>query len=160
MTWPASADGFARGCWLTNEWKRTRALKRGGGITILSLDDDSAESRFRCEPVDPGATAEELYDRHWALTLLGQVLEQLGHEMEAAGRAAEFEALKFSLTDGRQAYSDVAATLGISEGAVKVAVHRLRARYRELLRVGIAQTVATPADIEDELRDLLAALSG
>ena len=114
---------------------------------------------FGANPSIPGRLRRSSTDRHWALTLLGQVLEQLGHEMEAAGRAAEFEALKFSLTDGRQAYSDVAATLGISEGAVKVAVHRLRAHYRELLRAGIAQTVATPADIEDELRDLLSALS-
>jgi RNA polymerase sigma-70 factor (ECF subfamily) len=145
---------------LANEWKRTRTIKRGGHVAFLSLDDDSAESRYRREPVDPGATPEEVYDRQWALTLLDQVLAKLGAEMEASGRRDEFEALKFSLTDGRHAYAEVAATLGISEGGVKVAVHRLRARYREMIRAEIAETLATPGDIEAEMRDLLAALSG
>lgn len=144
---------------LANEWDKSRAKKRGGGVATISFDAMSAETRFRHEPADT-ETAEKLYDRRWALTLLDQVLARLREEMSAAGKLDLFEALKFSLTGGRTAYAEVAAALGMSEGAVKVAVHRLRERYRELIRAEIAETVATPAEVEDELRHLLAALSG
>ncbi len=144
---------------LANEWDRSRAKKRGGGVATLSFDAMSAESRFRHEPADT-ATAEKLYDRRWALTLLDQVLARLRAEMSAAGKVGHFDALKFCLTGDKTPYADVAAKLGMSEGAVKVAVHRLRERYRDLIRAEIAETVATPAEVEDELCHLLAALSG
>ncbi len=144
---------------LANEWDRSRAKKRGGGAVTISFDAMSAESRFRHEPADT-ETAESLYDRRWALTLLDQVLARLRAEMSAAGKLVHFEALKFCLTGDRTPYADVATTLAMSEGAVKVAVHRLRERYRDLIRAEIAETVATPAEVEDELRHLLAALSG
>ena len=144
---------------LANEWDRSRARKRGSGHAPLSLDATDAESRYAHEPADH-ASADKLYDRRWALTLLDQVLARLREEMAAAGKLAQFDALKFSLTGERCAYAEIAITLGMSEGAVKVAVHRLRERYRDLIRAEIAETVATPEEIEEELRDLLAALSG
>jgi len=144
---------------LANEWDRARALKRGGGVALLRLDDASAEERYSLEPADPAATAEQLFDRRWALTLLDSVLARLREEMARGGRLAVFEALKFSLSGDQQAYADAARELGLSEGAVKVAVHRLRKRYRALIREEIAQTVAGPEEVETELRELFAALS-
>lgn len=143
---------------LANEWDKSRAQKRGGGITFVSIDDSSAESRYAHEPADT-ITAETLYDRRWALTLLDRVLARLRDEFVAAGKIAHFEALKGTLTGDRTPYAEIAAALGLSEGAVKVAAHRLRERYRDLIRAEIAETVATPAEVEDELRHLLAALS-
>ena len=144
---------------LANEWDRAHALKRGGRTTLLRLDDESAEARYRNEPADQ-TTAEQLFDRRWALTLLEQVLTRLRAEMEVAGKLPQFEALKFSLMGEKTAYADVARELGMTEGAVKVAVHRLRERYRALVRAEIADTVASSTEIEDELRHLFAALSG
>jgi RNA polymerase sigma-70 factor (ECF subfamily) len=143
---------------LINEWHRARTQKRGGGAILLSLDDD-AEARYLREPADP-MTAEKLFDRRWALTLLDRVLARLGGELADAGKAAQFEALKFCLGGERHAYAEVARTLGMSEGAVKVAAHRLRERYRALIRAEIAETVATAEEVDGELRDLFAALSG
>lgn len=144
---------------LANEWHRARAAKRGGGATPVALDALSAEARYLHEPPD-AATPERLYDRRWALTLLDQVLTRLREEMAQAGRLEQFEALKFSLAGEKCAYAEVARKLGCREGAVKVAVHRLRERYRALIRAAIAETVATPEEIEAELRHLFAALSG
>ena len=144
---------------LANEWDRSRAKKRGGGAAMLALDAMSAETRYRHEPADT-QTAEKFFDRRWALTLLDQVLARLRGEMTAAGRLADFEALKFCLTGEKTAYAEVARTLGMTEGAVKVAVHRLRERYRALLRAEIAETVATAEEVDGEMRHLLAALSG
>jgi RNA polymerase sigma-70 factor (ECF subfamily) len=144
---------------LANEWDKSRAQKRGGGLAFVSIDDTSAESRYVHEPADH-TTAETLYDRRWALTLLDRVLARLREEFVVAGKAAHFEALKGTLTGDRTPYAEIAATLGTSEGAVKVAVHRLRERYRDLIRAEIAETVGSPAEVEDELRHLLAALSG
>ena len=144
---------------LANEWDRSRAKKRGGGAAMLALDAMSAETRYRHEPADT-QTAEKFFDRGWALTLLDQVLARLRGEMTAAGRIADFEALKFCLTGEKTAYAEVARTLGMTEGAVKVAVHRLREPYRALLRAEIAETVATADEVDDEMRHLLAALSG
>ena len=149
----ASAKHF-----LANEWDRAKAIKRGGRTTLVSFDDDSAEMRYRQEPADI-ASPEILFDRRWALTLLDQVLARLREEMVAADKLAHFDALKFCLTGEKTAHADVAAQLGMTEGAVKVAVHRLRERYRAVLRAEIAETVATPAEIDGELRHLLAALS-
>ena len=145
---------------LFNEWDRSRAQKRGGGATPIPLDAVSAESRYAHEPADTAtATAEVLFDRRWTLTLLDRVLARLRAEFSTAGKAALFDALKPSLTGEKSPYADLAAQLGMSEGAVKTAVHRLRTRYRDLIRTEIAETVETPAEVDDELRHLLAALS-
>ena len=142
---------------LINEWHRARTQKRGGATVLFSFDALDAESRLRHEPATD--SPEQIYDRRWAMTLLDQVMARLRTEMAGAGKLAHFEALKFCLTGERTAYAEVGARLAMSEGAVKVAVHRLRERYRALLRAEIAETVATPEEIEDELRALLAALS-
>src|SRR6185503_4176574 len=129
---------------LANEWDRERALKRGGGRKLIALDDDSAESRYRLEPKDD-LSADKIYERRWALTLLDKVLSTLRAEYEQSGKAEAFEILKPYLSAGRTSvsYAQAAEKLGMNEGAVKVAVHRLRKRYRELLRAEIAQTVST-----------------
>jgi RNA polymerase sigma-70 factor (ECF subfamily) len=145
---------------LANEWARARRLKRGGGQTLVPLDALSAESRYGREPADT-LTPEASYERRWALTLLNQVLARLAGEQEAAGKQAQFARLQGCLTGekGLPPYVELAAGLGVTEGAVKVAVHRLRQRYRELLREEIALTVASPAEIEDEIRRLFRALA-
>ena len=142
---------------LANEWDRARAKKRGGDHTIISLD---AETRYRLEPLDE-LSADKALDRQWAITLLDQVLARLRAEYAAAGKNDVFDQLKASLTAGSDSipYAAVAATLGTTEGAVKVAVHRLRRRYRKLLREEIAHTVANPAEIDEEIRHLFAAFS-
>jgi RNA polymerase sigma factor (sigma-70 family) len=143
---------------LINEWRRARTRKRGGGAPLLSLDDD-AEARYLREPAD-AITPEKLFDRRWALTLLDRVLVRLGGELAAVGKAAQFEALKFCLSGEKHAYAEVARGLGMTEGAVKVAAHRLRERYRALIRAEIAETVASSEEVDSEMRDLFAALSG
>ena len=143
---------------LANDWERTHAVKRGGGQTILSLDRDSAESRFRLEP-SHDLTPDRHFEHQWALTLLDQILGDLRAEYHADGKGALFEGLKAVLTGEPASYADVAAKLQRSEGAIKVAAHRLRHRYRELIRARIAETVSAE-DVEDELRHLLAVLSG
>ena len=145
---------------LSTERRRRFAQKRGGGRPMLSLDYQSGEDRYRLEPADP-LTPERLFDRRWALTLLEQGLAELRREYETSGRGALFAALESHLEGrpGTTAYAELGSRLGMSEGAVKAAAHRLRRRYRELLRRAIAETVSTPEDIEDELRDLLNALS-
>jgi RNA polymerase sigma factor (sigma-70 family) len=144
---------------LANEWDRARAQKRGGGVALISIDDADADLRYQREPAQQ-ITAEQLFDRRWALTLLDQVLERMRREMTDAGKAAQFEALKFCLTGERAAtYDEIAHRLGTTEGSVKVAVHRLRERYRFLLRDEIANTVGSAADVDEELRQLFSALS-
>jgi RNA polymerase sigma-70 factor (ECF subfamily) len=146
---------------LANEWDKARARKRGGGAQLLPLEFDTAETRC-AHPVAPGDTPDRAFDRQWALTLLDVVLGRLRQEYTKAGREDLFLGLKDTLAGGRAEipYRDLGAGLGLSEGAVKVAAHRLRRRYRELLREEIANTVAGPEEIEEELRQLLAALSG
>ena len=146
---------------LANEWDRSRAQKRGGGHTFVPLDTQTAESRYRSEPVDT-MTAEKTYERRWALTLLDEVLERLREEYAADGKAKLFDQLKVTMTGERSAipYAQLGTQLGMSEGAVKVAAHRLRQRYREALRAEIAETVASPGEVDGELRHLFAALSG
>ncbi|HEY2589222.1 MAG TPA: sigma-70 family RNA polymerase sigma factor [Tepidisphaeraceae bacterium] len=148
---------------LANEWDRSSAQKRGGGHAVLPLDADfdSAERRYGREPAD-ALTPERLYDRRWALTLLDTVLAELRDHYAATGRAALFEALKPALTGDPQApaHAQTAAGLGLTPGAVQVAVHRLRQRYRDLLREHIQQTVESPEQVEDEIRDLFCALRG
>jgi len=144
---------------LANEWDRSQAQKRGGGQLPIRLDTLDAESRYSLEPAY-SLTPEKLFERQWALTVLEQVLTRLQAEFTAAGKEPVFNGLKRFLTAGRQSagYAWAAGELGISEGAVKVAVHRLRRRYRELLREEIAQTVAGPEEIDDEIRYLLSCL--
>jgi len=136
---------------LANEWDRAHAQKRGGGQTLVSLD---AETRYQHESVDE-ASADKLLDRAWAVALLDQVLARL----EAESDPKQFTALKPFLTVDKETipYAEVAGALGTTEGAVKVVVHRLRKRYRVLLREEIAHTVASPAEIDEEIRHLFAA---
>jgi RNA polymerase sigma factor (sigma-70 family) len=143
---------------LANDWDKANALKRGGGQTILSLHQESAESRYQLEP-SHNLTPERNFDRQWALSLLDQVLAALRDEYHGEGKAALFEEVKAALIGQAGRYAEMAARLGQSEGSIKVAVHRLRSRYRELLRSRIAETVGE-SDVEDELRHLLAVLSG
>ncbi|HEY2951108.1 MAG TPA: RNA polymerase sigma factor [Verrucomicrobiae bacterium] len=143
---------------LANEWDKAQAQKRGGG-KLVPLDD-SAETRYIREPRDE-LTAEKIFERRWALTLLEQVLSRLREEFVADGKTAQFDCLKVFLSAGKGAvpYAQVAVELEMSEGAVKTAVHRLRQRYRELLRAEIAHTVFSPGEIDGEIRHLFAALS-
>jgi RNA polymerase sigma-70 factor (ECF subfamily) len=145
---------------LAKEARRQGAQKRGGHRTMLSLDFHSGENRYHLiEPID-NLTPERLYERRWALTLLDLVLGRLREELRAAGKLELFDRLKQFLAgaNAHPPYLEVAEELRTSEGAVKVAVHRLRRRYRKLLKEEIARTVADPQTLEDELRELLAAL--
>jgi RNA polymerase sigma-70 factor (ECF subfamily) len=143
---------------LANERDRARALRRGGGRTAFSLDVAAAESRYAAEASD-SQTPDAVFDRQWALTLLARVQERLREEFAAAGKAGRYEHLH-PLIGGEAAgsYREAAAALGLTENAVMVAVHRLRQRFRELLREEIAQTLSTPEQIDEEIRDLFAAL--
>lgn len=145
---------------LANEWDKARAQKRGGGKTILSLDDDTAENRYALEPVAQ-VSPEKNFDRRWALALLDQALTRLWDEFVAAGKAEQFNALKVFLEDGTNAgeYAPVADQLKMTPAAVAMAVSRLRQRYRDLLLEEVAQTVSNPAEIEGELRYLFATLN-
>ncbi len=144
---------------LSKERARGKTLKRGGGQRLLSLDIISAEDRYRREPED-NLTAEKLFEHRWALTLLDRVLTRLSEEYEASGKATMFEQLQGCLTGDSDLlpYAELARRLGMTEGAVKVAVHRLRKRYRGVLRDEIAQTVADPSEIDEEIRQLFSAL--
>jgi RNA polymerase sigma factor (sigma-70 family) len=145
---------------LANEWRRERAEKRGGNVTITSIDAGAAETRYVREPSHT-RTAEEIYERRWALTLLDNVLRELESEFAAEGKTRLFEQLKVYLTGDAAApsYADAGAVMDMSEGAVKVAVHRLRQRYKALLRQHIAQTVADESEVDAEIAALFAALA-
>jgi len=145
---------------LAHEWEKARAQKRGGCVQLLPLAFDTAETGC-AQPVAPDEPPDRAFDRQWALALLDVVLARLRREYTDSGRDALFVGLKDTLTGGRSEipYRDLGARLGLSEGAVKVAAHRLRQRYRELLRAEIAQTVAGPEQVEGELRQLFAALA-
>jgi RNA polymerase sigma-70 factor (ECF subfamily) len=143
---------------LANQHDHDQAQKRGGGRQALSIDFRDADGRYTHEPAH-GETPERLFERRWALALLDQVLTRLRGDYEASGKGRLFEGLKGRLTgDAGASHARAAAELGLSEGAVKVAVHRLRKRYRELLREEIAQTLDDPGQVEDEIRALFAAL--
>jgi len=144
---------------LANEWRRSRAAKRGGGQPPISLDSNLAESRYLLEPAS-SLTPEVIFERRWAMTLLDNALNRLRAECAGAGKADQFEKLKEFLTAGPEEsqYGPAAAELGMTNGAVAVATHRLRQRYRELLREEIAHTVASPAEVGDEIRWLCAAI--
>lgn len=145
---------------LSDEWDKARAQKRGGG-KVIHLDTAVAESVYARDYAD-SLTPEKLFERRWAITVLEEVQQRLRQEYEREGKAAQFEALRFSLMGERSAvpYAQLAASLNMTESAVKVSVHRLRLRYRRLLRELIAETVSTPDEIEEELSHLLRTLSG
>lgn len=143
---------------LINEGKRERRQKRGGGATLLSLDWQSADSQFRlASTLEP--SPDKAFDREWALVLLAKVIERLQRECASEGHGEQFAELKVFLTVGKGArpYAEAANALGMEEGAVRVAVHRLRKRYRQLLRDEIVQTLSDPAQVEEEMQALFGA---
>jgi RNA polymerase sigma factor (sigma-70 family) len=146
---------------LVTEWKRARTQRRGGGRQALSLDWAAAERRFALEPADH-ATPDKAFDKQWATALLDEVLRQLENEYRRDQKLELFQALKQSLTGPREspAYAVLATQLGMNEGAVRVAVHRLRKRYRALLQAEIANTVSSPQEVEEEMAHLFRAISG
>jgi RNA polymerase sigma-70 factor (ECF subfamily) len=142
---------------ITDEQRRAMAIKRGKGQRLIPLDGLGADERVEMEPADP-VTAEMIYERRWALTVLEHVLIRLRDEYSAAGNAALFDSLKQLLADepGAPSQAEIATNLGMTENAIRQAFYRFRQRYQSLLREEIAHTVATPGDIEDELRHLVA----
>ena len=146
---------------LADERRRAMAIKRGKGQRLIPLEALSANERAEMEPADP-VTAEQIYERRWASTVLEHVLALLKNEYVAAGNAALFDCLKQLLPDepGSPSQTDMAGQLGMTANAVRQAFHRFRQRYQLLLREEIAHTVATPADVEDELRHLIAVVRG
>jgi DNA-directed RNA polymerase specialized sigma24 family protein len=145
---------------LANRRDFDQTLKRGGGRVILPLAGLDAEDRYCHEPAHE-LTAERLFLRRWVTTLLDHVLKRLEEEMSAAGKACVFEALRPALvgTSEKVSYGRMAAALGCSETAVRSAVRRLRVRYRTLLRAEVARTLDDPSTVDDEIRDLFAALA-
>jgi len=145
---------------LANEWDKARAQKRGSGVRTISFAEVDAESRYLLEPVND-AGADKLFERRWAMTLLDTVFAKLRADFQREQKEVVFERLKPTLAGSResQPYAALARELNMTEGAVKVAVHRFRQRYRELLRAEIASTVSTPAEIDEEIRYLFAVLA-
>ena len=145
---------------LADERDRARAQKRGGHLAAVAFDTALAETLYRNEPA-PVLPAEQLYERRWAMTLLERTMTRLRREFESAGKEEEFTRLKsFLVADKREIpYAAAAAEAGVTEAALRVAVHRLRKRFRAIFRDEIAQTVARAEDVDEELRHLLAVLS-
>jgi len=146
---------------LASEWHRQHAAKRGGHQLLISLDDEAAESRYCLEIADQ-TTPDKLFHQSWAVTLLEHAQVQLQREYAGSQRARVFETLRVFLSGDRApiSHAEAGAALGMSEGAVKVAVHRLRCRYRECLREQIAHTVSTPGEIDEEIQQLFAVFTG
>jgi RNA polymerase sigma factor (sigma-70 family) len=146
---------------LSNERDRAGAVKRGGRSTVISLEFENAEGRYSLEPPD-GETPETVYERRWALTLLERTLGRLRQEFDSAGKHVLFARLEGFLTGEQDTlpYAELGPELGMTEGAVKVAVHRLRRRFGALLREEIGETVSEPSQVDDEIRDLFRALKG
>ena len=144
---------------LANEFARVQALKRGGGAVLVSLTVNSAEEQYAREPVD-ATTPESLYERQWALTVIDRVLATVREEWRSHRRELEFDALRSCLLGSAPpgGYAATAAQLGMSEGAVKTAAHRLRRRFRTQLRTDIAETVSDASEIDEEIRYLIRAL--
>ena len=142
---------------LAKAHRRATTIRRGEGRPLVPLEELLVRERADLEPADT-LSADRIYERRWALTLLEQVLARLGEEYQAAGNSALFEQLKQMLSDDRPSQATIARELGMTENAVKQAFHRLRQRYRLLLREEIAQTVVLPGDVEDELRHFIAIL--
>ena len=144
---------------VADEQDRRRAIKRGGGAPVLSLEFTSGEERYLREPAH-GETPQRIFARRWALAVLDRVMERLRNEFARHGRPEHFERMKvFLLGNSDAPYAAMAREMNTSEGALKVAIHRLRKRYRELFRQEIADTVAAPGEVESELRFLAAVLS-
>jgi RNA polymerase sigma factor (sigma-70 family) len=147
--------------YVSDERKKVHAHKRGGGQPIISLDAQLAEDRYGLEPVTE-LTPERIFERRWALAVLERSVARLREEYVTGGRTELFEELKHFPPGqkGQSSYAEVAARLGVTESAVKSAVHRMRMRHRDLLRQEIAHTVSTPAEVDDELRYLITVLGG
>jgi RNA polymerase sigma-70 factor (ECF subfamily) len=146
---------------LSNEWQKGQRLKRGGGRDVIHLDAMAAEERYQFEPTDD-ASADKLFERRWALTVLNHVLERLQAEQTAAGTAPRFEIMRGVLLDEphQDGYAALAQRFGVTESTVKSWVYRLRQRYRELLYEEVAQTVGSREEVADELRHLFRVVSG
>jgi RNA polymerase sigma factor (sigma-70 family) len=144
---------------VADEQRRAMAIKRGKGQRLIPLEELRVDERVDIELADP-VTAEMIYERRWALTVLERVLSRLKDEYRAAGNAALFDSLKELLPDepGSPSQAEIATRLGMTENAIRQAFYRFRQRYQSLLREEIAHTVATPGDIEDELRHLITVL--
>jgi RNA polymerase sigma factor (sigma-70 family) len=144
---------------MANEWDRAKRQKRGGGAACLPLEGKEFETRYVAEPQDE-MSPDKAFERRWAMTLLQQVSDRLKAEFADSGRAHIFEEVKHFITGGQipSSYAEIAQRLKTTEGSVKVLVHRLRRRFRELLRFEIAKTVDSPETIDDEIRELFAAL--
>jgi RNA polymerase sigma-70 factor (ECF subfamily) len=142
---------------LSHERDRERALKRGGGTTTLSLDVEDGEARYVNQPTE-SMTPIDVFEHRWAMTVLDRAMQRLAAEFKDGGNGEQFETLRQYLTSANPQvpYGDAAEQLGMSEGAIRTAVHRLRKRYGQALRAEIAQTVANPADTDEEVRHLLA----
>jgi RNA polymerase sigma-70 factor (ECF subfamily) len=145
---------------LINDWEKRHAIKRGGVQSFLVWDSKATESRYQNDPITD-STPETIYEKRWALALLDQAVARLKDEFSTDGKAAQFEGLKGLLWGEKAApaYAEVAVELGLSVGALKVAVHRLRHRFRQLLRDEVAHTVGSPDQVDDELRHLIAVIS-
>ena len=145
---------------MINEWKKSQRLKRGGGEPSLSLDWKTADTQFQIAATTE-LSPDKAFDREWALALLERVIVRLREECVAAGKGEQFDQLKLFLTAGKGALShaDAARSLGLDGGAVRSAVHRLRKRYRQILRNEIAQTLSDPAQVDEEMRVLFGAFS-
>lgn len=146
--------------WMTNDWRHATRQKRGGGQTLLSFDWQSAETGLSLDPPDDWSP-DRHFDREWALALLSAVLDELEAASVAEGSGEQFRHLKPCLTadSDKIPYTDIAAELGVTEGSLRVAVHRLRKRYRKLLTAEIARTLSSPDSVDDEMHALFAALS-
>ncbi len=140
---------------LSKEWEKAKAQKRGGGRSPISLDFSTGDSQITLQPAG-GLTAEQMYERQWVITLLSHVMQRLERELEKVGKRWQFERLKDFIvsTKADTTYADVASELGMTESAARMATSRLRRRYRQLLREEIAQTVSSPEDIDDEINNL------
>jgi RNA polymerase sigma factor (sigma-70 family) len=145
---------------LANEWDKAQRLKRGGGLTHVSLDWQTADTQFQIAAANE-PSPDKAFDREWAVALLARVIERLQQECDADGRSKQFQQLKIFLTAGKGElpYAETAKTLGLDEGTVRVVVHRLRKRYRQLLRSEIAQTLADDANVDEEMHALFGAFS-
>ena len=146
---------------MINEWRKGHVQKRGGHQATLSLDDDAAEHRYQLEPAET-STPETFFERGWALALLDSALLELEQAYARAGKMAWLEAMRPALTLERAAirYAEIAARLDLTETAARVAVHRLRQEYRRLIRSAVASTVASPAEVDEEMRHLFQVLAG
>jgi RNA polymerase sigma factor (sigma-70 family) len=145
---------------LINDRHKANRQKRGGGLRVISLDAEQTETRFQAEPADR-YSPDKAFDRHWAMVLLERVLDQLEDEFTAGRRGEVFGALKPFLTmeQGQSSYAELGAKFGLTEASLKVTVHRLRRRYRELFREEIGRTLDDPQAIDEEMQELFAALS-